>query len=510
MATILLGAVGQTGLVTAMPAIVADLGGFDRYSWALTAYLVASTVATPIAGRLADIYGRRVFFLVGLTIFMAASAPAALVTSMTQLSLLRAVQGLGGGILMANSVAAVADLYAPRERGRIQGLIGAVTFLAVVLGPLLAGLLTDGASWRWIFLMNVPAGLLVLFVIVRTFPDVPPAAGDRRLDYPGMAALTLAVTPVMLALSWAGGQHAWSSPQVGGLLGAGLVMAAVFVLIEARADAPVMPLALYRNRTVAASAILTVLVSFSLYGTILFTPLFFQIVRGASATGSGGLLAPLGLGVVVGGVAAGQLLSRTGGYYRAHAAAATSLMAAGAYLLSTMNEETTPAPAAAYLMVLGSGVGATFSTLTVAVQNSVPSGMVGVATAALHFCRLVSSSAGLAILGAVLTGRFASRLDTAVSDGVRASLAPGQLEALASNPQALGDPAAADALRTALAQTGAAGAQAADELMRGLGAALAGAVGDAFTLCAIVTALSVGAALLLGPDRHRDGGPATG
>ena len=497
MSAIFLGAVGQTSLVTAMPAIVADLGGFDRYTWALTAYLVASTVVTPIAGRLADIYGRRVFFVVGLAILMAASAPVVLVTDMMQLVLLRAVQGLGGGIVMANSVTAVADLYAARERGRVQGLIGAVVFLSVVVGPLLAGFLTDVASWRWIFLLNVPAGLLVLGVILYTFPRARPAAADSGLDFPGMAALTAAVTAVMLALARAGEQQAWTSPQVGGLLAFGLVAAAAFVLIESRADAPVMPPALYRNRAVAVSAVLMVLASFGLYGNMLFTPLFFQAVQGLSATGSGGILAPLGLGVVLGGIVSGQLLSRTGGHYRLQAVAGTLLMAAGTYLLSSMSRETGLARAAAYLVMVGWGAGATTATLTVAVQNSVPFRMVGAATATLQFWRLISGAAGLAALGGVLAARFASGLEAALPPAVRAALAPGQLDALKSNPRVLGDPSATDGLPALLRDADAAGAGAADALIGALNSALAGAVGDAFTLCAAVTALSVAAAFFL-------------
>ena len=466
MMTIFLGAVGQTSLVTAMPAIIADIGGFDRYAWAHAAYLIASTVATLVAGRLSDIYGRRTLLLVGLAILAAASVPVVLVGNMTQLALLRGIQGLGGGAVMACSTIAVADLYAPRERGRIQGLVGAVVFLSIVIGPLLAGLLADTASWRWILLINVPAGLLVAAVIARTFPRMSAAAGT------------------------AGGTGNAETAGTAGTTGStGTVGAA----------ASVMPLSLYRNRTLTAGAALMILTSFGLYGNILFVPLFFQAVQGFSATGGGGILAPLGLGVVLGGVVSGQLISRTGGHYRLHAIVGTVFMAAGTFLLAGMGPETELGLAAVYLVTVGWGAGAMGTTVTVAVQNSTPFAMVGAATATLHFWRLVSGAAGLAALGAVLAARFASRLEASLSVAVRSVLPPGQLDALKSDPQVLGDPAAADALRAALAEAGPAAAGAANELLAALREAVDGAVGDAMAMCAAAMTLAIVASLFLEP-----------
>ena len=264
MLAMFLATLGQMSLATAMPVIVADLGGFDRYTWAATSYLVAATVAIPIAGRLADIYGRRIFFVLGLSIFIAASVPAGLSATMTQLIAFRALQGIGGGIIMSNSSVAVADLYAPEERGKYVGLLGLVYAVSSVLGPIVAGVITDSVSWSWIFLMNVPLGIPVLLLLVRFFPRVTPAVERRGLDYPGMAALTLAVVPLMVALSLAGERYAWASPQVAGLLAFGLVMAAAFVVIEKRSDFPIMPLEIYGNRMVAASVVVTFLTGFAL------------------------------------------------------------------------------------------------------------------------------------------------------------------------------------------------------------------------------------------------------
>ena len=503
MAAVFLAAVGQTGLATAIPAVVADLGGFDRYAWAMTAYLIASTVVTPIAGRLADIYGRRIFFVAGLTVLIIGSAPIWLVTNMTQLAAWRVVQGVGGGMVMVNGVAAIADLFAPEQRARAQGLLGVVVFLAAVVGPLVAGYLADNASWRWIFLLNVPAGLLVLFFVTRTFPAVRPAAARRGLDYAGMLALALAVTPVLIALSWPGEQQAWNSPPARGLFGFGLLMAAAFVLIESKADSPVMPLHIYGYRVMPAAVVVTVLHSFCLYGTVLFTPLFFQSAQGASATGSGGMLAALGGGVVLGAVGSGQLLPRLGGNYRLVGVLGGCLMSGGAWFLSSMSAGTSLAGAAVYLVAVGAGIGSLNTVATVAVQNTVPFAMVGAATSALQFFRLVSSAAGLALLGAVLSMRFSARLAAGLGDETRALLAPGQLEALQSNPRVLEDPAAADALRASLAEAGPAGAQAADALIGGLNAAITGAVGDVFALGAAITAVSVIAALFLGAGRQQ-------
>ena len=501
MAAVFLAAVGQTGLATAMPVVVADLGGFDRYAWATTSYLVASTVVTPITGRLADIYGRRLFFVVGLAALLVGSAPIWLVTNMTQLTVWRVVQGVGGGMVMANGMAAIADLFAPEERGKAQGLLGAVVFLAAVVGPLVAGHLADNVSWRWIFLLNVPASLLVLAFIARTFPTVRSAAADRRLDYAGMLALALAVTPVLIALSWSGEQPPWHSPLASGLFAFGLVMTAAFLVIESKAESPVMPLHIYGNRLVSASVVLTVLSSFCLYGTVLFTPLFFQSVQGVSATGSGGMLAALGGGVVLGAVGSGQMLLRLGNNYRWAGLIGGCLMSGGIWLLSSMSAGTSTAGAAAYLVAVGAGIGSLNTVATVAVQNTVPFAMVGVATSALQFFRLVSSATGLALLGAVLAMRFAARLAADLSDEVHAVLPPGQLEALQNNPRVLDDPATADALRASLAEAGPVGAQTADTLIAGLNAAIAGAVGDAFALSAAVTAVSVVAALFLGTSR---------
>ena len=503
MLAMFLAAVSQINIATAMPRIVADLGGFDRYTWASTAYLVASTIAIPIAGRLADIFGRRIFFVLGLAIFMIGSIPAGLSHSMNQLIASRAVMGVGGGILMANSFAAVADLFPPGERGRYIGLIGLVYGMSSVIGPPLAGFITDYFSWNWVFLMNVPAGIPVLWLLARTFPQVAPGIEKRKLDYTGMVTLTLAVASLLIALSRGGVHHRWDSLQVGGLLGFGLAMAVIFLVIESRSDSPIMPLEIYRNRAVAVSVTVTVLTGFGLHSTALFAPLFFQGVLGSTATGSGGLLTPMMLAMVFGAIVSGRRLSRVGGGYRRQALICSAAMAVGIYFISTMNENTSFAQAMAYVSLTGLGLGGTMSTCNLAVQNSVPFRLVGSATSAIQFSRLFSGTLGLAVLGGMLTASFSSRLEETVSESVRFALAQGQFEAIKQNPRVLVDPSAIDALRAGFAERGLDGVQMSDTFLGALSSALVGGLGDAFALSALVVGLSFLAALFLRVEKWR-------
>ena len=499
-----LAALDQTVVSTAMPRIIADLGGFDRYTWVTTAYIVASTVSVPIVGRLTDIYGRKIFFIIGITVFLVGSALAGISGSMTQLIIFRAVQGLGGGVIMANSFVAIADLFPPEERGKFQGFLGVVFGLSSVIGPTLGGFITDNFSWNWIFLINVPVGLPVLLLIALLFPKITPEVENRKLDYAGMATLTLSVIPLLLALSWGGVQYAWASPQVIGFIAFGLAMGVAFVVIESRSDSPIMPLEIYRNQMVAVALFATFLTGFGMFGAIIFVPLFFQGVLGASATSSGSFLTPMMLGIVFGATISGQLLSRTGGHYRVQAIIGTGLMLAGAILISTMNKDTSFARAVGYIVVIGLGLGTTFPTFTLAVQNSVPFRLMGVATSALQFYRSMGGILGLAVLGSVMTSRFASRFGEATPESVAAALPPGQLDAIKDNPQALVDPSAVDRLRAGLDQAGPDGSRMAETLLESLKSALAGAISDVFIFGAAVIGLSLIASFFL-----RSNGSAT-
>ena len=443
MLAMLLAALSQTIVATAMPRIITDLGGFDRYTWASTAYLVAAAVAIPIVGRFSDLYGRKIFFLLGITIFMIGSVPTGLSQTMTQLIAFRAIQGIGGGIIMTTSLVAIADLFPSQERGKFQGLLGLVYGIASVVGPTLGGVITDKLSWNWIFLFNVPAGIPVLLLIARTFPQIRPEVRKRSLDYPGMATLILAIVPILLALSWGGVQYEWSSPQTIGFLAFGLAMAAAFVVIESRSDFPIMPLNVYRSRTVIVSVVVMFLSGLALYGSIMFVPLFFQGVLGASATSSGNFLTPMMLAIVFGAVLSGILLRRAG-RYRIQALLSTGLMTMGMFLISTMDERTSFTGVVGSIVVMGLGLGGTLPVFTVAVQNSVPFRFRGFATSLLLFYRLVGGMMGLAVLGVVLTTRFSRRLEGMLSDTVRAALSPDRLDAIKTNPRVLFDPSTTD------------------------------------------------------------------
>ncbi len=497
MLAMFLAALDQTIVSTAMPRIIADLGGFDRYTWVTTAYLVASTVSVPIVGRLTDIYGRKIFFIGGIAVFLVGSVLAGISDSMTQLIAFRAIQGLGGGVIMANSFVSIADLFPPEERGKFQGFIGVVFGMSSVIGPTLGGFITDNFSWNWIFLINVPVGVPVLLLIAWLFPKITPEVESRKLDYAGMVTLILSVTPVLLALSWGGVKYEWGSPQVIGFLAFGLTMGVAFVVIESKTDSPIMPLEIYRNQMVAVALLATFLTGFGMFGAIIFVPLFFQGVLGASATSSGSFLTPMMLGIVFGATMSGQLLSRTGGHYRIQAIIGTGVMVAGTFLISTMDVNTSFARAVGYIVILGLGLGATFPTFTLAVQNSVPFRLMGISTSALQFYRSIGGMLGLAVLGAVMANRFASKLEDMVPENVAAALPPGQLDAIKDNPQALVDPLAVDRLKSGFAQAGPDGARMVEALLGSLKSALAGAVGDVFTLSAVVIALSLVVSLFL-------------
>ncbi len=501
-----LAALDQTVVATAMPRIIADLGGFDRYTWVTTAYLVASTTAVPIVGRLTDIYGRKIFYVGGIIVFLAGSALAGTSQTMNQLIAFRAVQGLGGGVIMANSFVAIADLFPPETRGKYQGFLGVVFGLSSILGPTLGGFITDAFAWNWIFLVNLPLGVPVIFLIAFMFPKIRPEVESRKLDYAGMAALILAVVPTLLALSWGGAQYEWASPQVAGTLAFGLLMGAAFVFIESRAESPIMPLEIYRNPMVAASLIATFLTGFGMFGGIIFIPLFFQGVLGASATDSGGFLTPMMLGIVAGASVSGQLLARTPIGYRAFALVGTALMAVGLFLMTTLDADATFGQAVAYIVAMGVGLGCTFPTFTLAVQNSIPFRMMGVATSALQFYRTIGGTLGLALMGAAMTARFASHLDETMPQSVADALPSGELDALKDNPQALMEPSALGGLFE-----GADGKAMAEAALASLREALAGAISDVFAISLILVAASVAATVFLRAPKPKpaDGGRAS-
>jgi EmrB/QacA subfamily drug resistance transporter len=435
LVTMFLSALDQTILGTALPTIVGELNGVDHMLWVATAYILGVTVTMPVYGRIADTVGRKGLYLTAIGIFILGSVLGGLAQSMEVLILGRAVQGVGGGGLMILSQVIIADVIPARERGKYGGFIGAVWGLSSVLGPLLGGWFTDSLTWRWAFWINIPFGLVALFVSWRliTLPRKPRTR--RRIDVAGILVLAVAVTCVVLFTSWGGTEYAWHSPVILGLIAGAAVSAVLFVWIEHRAEEPVIPLALFRVRNFTLPTVAGLMLGVTMFGALGYLPTFLQIVNSLNATQSGLLMLPMITMLMLTGIVGGLLVTRTGRYKWMPIAGALTVILA-LLLLSTLNADTPPAFGALYVGVLGIGIGLGMQVLGLIVQNSLPHTMLGVATAANSFFREVGALVGSALVGSIFVARLTANLggDVAIPagghDGVTNTLTPAVINAL--------------------------------------------------------------------------------
>src|SRR5690349_6251680 len=385
MLATLLAAMDQTIVATALPRIAADLQGFNNLSWVVTAYLLSTTVTVPLYGKLSDLYGRRRLFVVSISIFLVGSALCGTSQSMGELIAFRALQGVGAGGLIPLAQAAIADLFSPRERGRYQGYIGSMWATAAIAGPLLGGTLTDAASWRWIFFINLPLGVLALVVVLRTM-RAPAQVTHHRVDYVGAAVLSVAIGCLLLACTWGGTTYPWGSAEVLGTGLGGLVLLGAFLAIERRVEEPLLPLGLFRLSIFTVSALGGLVVGAVLFAVSIYVPVFSQGGQGVSATSSGVILIPFSLGWVVAATLTGQLISRTG-RYRPFPIVGGAFILAGLVSLTLLGQDWPPASVSAILAVTGFGMGMTFQPYVIATQNAVDPANLGIATATIQFFR---------------------------------------------------------------------------------------------------------------------------
>ncbi|MGW6541353.1 DHA2 family efflux MFS transporter permease subunit [Streptomyces massasporeus] len=429
----LLAALDQTIVSTALPTIVSDLGGLDHLSWVVTAYLLAATAATPLWGKLGDQYGRKRLFQTAIVIFLIGSALCGAAQDMAQLIAFRALQGLGGGGLIVLSMAIVGDLVPPRERGRYQGLFGAVFGATSVLGPLLGGLFTQHLSWRWVFYVNLPVGVVALAVIAAVL-HIPRTAQRHVIDYLGTFLIAAVATCLVLVASLGGTTWAWGSWQIVGLAVLGVLLAVAFVAAERRAAEPVLPLKLFRVRTFTLAALISFVVGFAMFGAMTYLPTFLQVVQGVSPTMSGVHMLPMVLGLLLASTASGQIVSRTG-RWKVFPIAGTGVTTLGLLLLHQLDEHSSTAELSGFFFVFGLGLGLVMQVLVLIVQNAVPYEDLGVATSGATFFRSIGASFGVAVFGTVFAGRLGDQLTDAFR-GVR--LPPGvSVETLEADPRGI-------------------------------------------------------------------------
>jgi EmrB/QacA subfamily drug resistance transporter len=435
---ILLSALDQTIVSTALPTIVGDLGGAGHQSWVVTAYMLAETVATVLAGKFGDLFGRKTVFQLGVLIFIIGSIFCGLANSMALLIAFRAVQGIGGGALTVTSTALIADVIPLRLRGQYQGALGAVFGVTTVIGPLLGGIFTDDLSWRWVFYVNVPIAVIVIALAFRTIPQAR-SGRKPKIDYLGCLFVALGATGLTLATAWGGTQYAWGSATIIGLFVASVAALVIFVVVELRTPEPILPMRLFRSRVFSVASVLSFIVGFAMIGSITFLPTFLQYVHGVSATASGLRMLPMVLGLLATALISGTVVSKTG-RYRLFPIAGSAVTAIGLYLISRMNQHTNFWVESLFLLVLGAGIGLIMQILTLVVQNTVDYSDLGTATSGVTFFRTLGGSFGASIMGSIFSNGLKTRLATALATSKVSAAAVSSPELLKKLPARQRDP----------------------------------------------------------------------
>ncbi len=507
----LLASLDQTIVSTAMPRITVDLQGFDRYTWVTTAYMLTSTVMVPIYGKLSDLYGRKVIFITGVVIFLVGSALSGASQSMNMLIAFRAFQGLGAGALLPIAIAVVGDLFTPRERGKWQGVTGAVFGISAIVGPTVGGWLTEYASWRWVFYVNLPIGIAALLVLIFLMPPLRTGATQVSIDYIGAALLIIGTVPLLLGFTWAGTQYAWLSPPIIGMFALAVVALVAFVLYEAwlerRKGQPIIEPSLFKNSIFTVSTIVTVVFSMGLFGSIFFIPLFIQGVIGTSISNSGLIMTPLTLTSVFGSILAGQLVSRLG-RYKWLAITGMAISIAGAGLLLRLGLQSSNTDVLVAMLVMGMGIGTGMSLYTLIVQNALPT-KIGQATSTLTFFRSIGGTIALAAMGSVMYSAYLPAFQNALPTNVKQALPAKALDTF-SNPQALLSPDTLAQVRAEFAAQGLQGLALYNQLIEAMKAGLVQGLHDVFILSTVVLSVGLVALFFLKEIELRGGRASSG
>jgi EmrB/QacA subfamily drug resistance transporter len=479
-----LASLDQTIVGTALPKIVADLSGFTKFTWVVTSYMITSTVTIPIVAKLSDMYGRKWFLVGGIIIFLVGSAICGTSQTMDQLIAYRAIQGVGAGAIMALAFTILGDLFPPSERGKYAGIMAGVFGLSSIIGPTLGGYITDSIGWHWVFYVNIPLGILIIFLIIFFFPHLKFSTRKHKIDFLGIIALALTVVPLLMALSLGGRVgYAWTSPQIVGLFEFSVLMFFVLLNIEKHVKEPLIPLWIFKDRIVSVSSLIIFLTGFGMFAGIVFVPFFFQVVLGKSATSSGSFLTPMMLGMITGSLLSGQYLSRMGGHYRTQGLVGCAIMALGIFLLSGMTGHTPESAAVVNIVIMGFGLGITMPVYTIAVQNAVPYSVMGIATSTTAFFRSIGGVLGMAVVGSVLNNRFASEFTANLSLQLKAAIPADKLSQLTIDPQSVFSSGMLGDVQKSFASLGSQGTDMFNSLLMTMKDALSSAMSAGFFIC---------------------------